>query len=122
MSQGDGCLSCSYGIEPGVLLPHLAGAVAERTELAAAWLCIRVRARAKQAACPACRCSSDRVHSRCGRRLADAAIGGRRVLIRLAVRRFFCGNRSCTCAETAPQPGQASDVVRGPRRDPYPVA
>jgi transposase len=33
---------------------------------------------------------SGRGHSRYGRRLADAAIGGRRVMIRLTVRRFFC--------------------------------
>jgi hypothetical protein len=31
------------------------------------------------------------VHSRHARRLADAAIGGRRVVIRLTIRRFFCG-------------------------------
>jgi len=35
------------------------------------------------------------VHSRYARRLADAAIGGRRVVIRLAVRRFFCPAPGC---------------------------
>ncbi len=38
---------------------------------------------------------SGRVHSTYGRRLADAPAGGHRVLIRLAVRRFFCGNPDC---------------------------
>jgi transposase len=95
LSQDDGCLSCQYGLELGILLPHLAGVIVEGTELAAAWLCIWARARAEQAACPACGCFSGRVHSRYGRRLADAAIGGRRVVIRLAVRRLFCGNPAC---------------------------
>ena len=44
---------------------------------------------------PAVRRSSERVHSSYERRLADAAIGGRPVVIRLAVRRFFCGNPDC---------------------------
>jgi transposase len=38
---------------------------------------------------------SGRVHSRYSRRLADAAIGGRQVEIRLGVRRFFCTARGC---------------------------
>ena len=75
----------------------------EKTELAVAWLCIWARARAEQAACPACGWSSARVHSRYGRRLADTAIGGRRVLIRLAVRRLFCGNPDCPVTTFAEQ-------------------
>ena len=46
-----------------------------------------------------------RVHSRYERRLADAAIGGRRVVIRLTVRRFFCACAACkrkTFAEQVP--------------------
>jgi transposase len=46
--------------------------------------------------------TSGRVHSRYSRRLADASIGGRRVMIRLTVRRFFCqapGCKSRTFAE-----------------------
>ena len=62
-----------------MLLPHLAGAVVEKAELAGARLCIWARARAEQAACPACGRFSVRVHSRYERRLADAAIGGRPV-------------------------------------------
>ncbi len=42
-----------------------------------------------------CGSVSGRVHSRYARRLADAAIGGRRVVIRLAVRRFFCACAGC---------------------------
>lgn len=45
------------------------------------------------------------MHSRYARRLADAAIGGRRVVIRLTVRRFFCACAGCkrrTFAEQVP--------------------
>ena len=58
-------------------------------------LLVLARARAGRAACPACGTASARVHSRYGRRLADLAIGGRRVVIRLAVRRFFCPAGGC---------------------------
>jgi len=87
----------------GVLLPHLAGTVAEKVELAGARLCIWARARAEQASCPACGRFSGRVHSRYQRRLADAAIGGRPVLIRLTVRRFFCPAPDCPVITFAEQ-------------------
>ncbi|WP_147403900.1 ISL3 family transposase [Nocardia panacis] len=47
------------------------------------------------AACPVCGTSSDRVHSRYERRLADRAVGGREVSIRLRVKRFRCMNHEC---------------------------
>jgi hypothetical protein len=53
------------------------------------------RAHAPEAACPKCGTTSGRVHSRYSRTLADAAIGGRQVEIRLAVRRFFCPASGC---------------------------
>jgi transposase len=46
---------------------------------------------------------SRRVHSRYTRRLADAAVGGQRVLIRLAVRRFFCDDAGCPARTFAEQ-------------------
>jgi transposase len=46
---------------------------------------------------------SSRVHSRYERRLADAAIGGQRVMIRLAVRRFFCDAPACPARTFAEQ-------------------
>jgi zinc-finger of transposase IS204/IS1001/IS1096/IS1165 len=39
--------------------------------------------------------ASARVHSRYQRRLADAAVGSRRVVLRLGVRRFFCEAPDC---------------------------
>ena len=105
LSQGSRCLSCQHGHGLEVLLPHLAGAFVEATELAGTLLCIRACARAESAVCPACGGSSRRVHSRYERRLADAAIGGRRVVIRLQVRRLFCDDPACaktTFAEQVP--------------------
>ena len=78
LSQGSRCLSCQHGHDLEVLLPHLAGVVVERIEPAGTLLCIRARARAGAAVCPACGRGSRRVHSRYERRLADAAVGGRR--------------------------------------------
>jgi transposase len=68
-------------------------------------VCIRACTRAGAAVCPACGSRSGRVHSRCERRLADAAIGGLRVMIWLQVRRLFCGEPGCkkrTFAEQVP--------------------
>jgi transposase len=48
---------------------------------------------------------SQRVHSRYARRLADAPLAGRRTMIRLTVRRFFCPAPACsprTFAEQVP--------------------
>ena len=69
--------------------------IVEKAELAELWLCIWARVRADQAVCPACGTTSGRVHSRYGRRLDDVAIGGRRVMILLTVRRFFCTDPGC---------------------------
>ena len=68
---------------------------AQRGGYTPAELCIWARNQAQQASCPACGRFSVRVHSRYRRRLADAAIGGRPVLIRLTVRRFSCPARDC---------------------------
>ena len=95
LSQGDLCLSCPGAVELGILLPHLAGVVIEEVAVAAGLLLVTARARAVMAACPKCGSGSGRIHSRYSRTLADAAIGGRRVEIRLAVRRFFCPAPGC---------------------------
>lgn len=79
----------------GVLLPHLAGVEIERVEVIGDGVLVDVSGRTVQADCPACRSWSRRVHSRYVRRLADTAVGGRKVLIRVKVRRFFCDNVSC---------------------------
>ncbi|MGW6860770.1 transposase family protein [Streptomyces xanthophaeus] len=69
---------------------------------------IRIAARciAATARCPGCGTVSVRVHSRYGRRLADAAVAGQETAIDLEVRRFFCDSTGCarkTFAEQADQ-------------------
>jgi len=95
LSQVNGCLSCQYGISVEWLFPHLSGVIVEAAELAAGRLCLWARARADHGVCPRCGQPSSRVHSAYERRLADVSAGCQRVLIRLAVRRFFCGNPQC---------------------------
>ncbi len=70
-------------------------------------------ARAEQAACPRCGRASGRVHSHYQRRLADAVIGGRRLVIRLQIRRFFCDGSDCSTRTFAEQiAGLTSRYVR----------
>lgn len=47
---------------------------------------------------------SSRVHSRYERRLADAAMAGTPVAIRLRVRRFFCDDQACPAVTFVAQP------------------
>jgi transposase len=49
----------------------------------------------EEGVCPRCGTGSARVHSRYRRRLADAALAGQAVTLRLRVRRFFCDNTCC---------------------------
>ncbi|WP_331459378.1 ISL3 family transposase [Saccharothrix sp. NRRL B-16348] len=69
--------------------------VVERVEPTSAgvriWACTTV----KTARCPSCGVRSDRVHSRYDRKLDDAPVAGRPVVLRLRVRRFFCDDQGC---------------------------
>jgi transposase len=78
-----------------LLLPHLAGVVAESAEEAGGRVLLRVRPAAEQAACPRCGQSSGRRHGGYPRRLRDVPAGGRDVVIWLAARRFYCLNPAC---------------------------
>lgn len=70
-------------------------------------------ARTSTATCPRCGRASARVHSRSQRRLADAAIGGRRVVLRLGVRRFFCDHTDCPARTFTEQlPGLTTRYAR----------
>jgi transposase len=101
-SQVSECLSCQHEISAERLLPHLGAVIVEAAELAGS-LCLHARVRADHAVCPRCGQASGRVHSTYGRRLADAPAGGQRVVIRLTVRRFFCGNPDCAAVTFAEQ-------------------
>ena len=56
-----------------------------------------VRARTPQdtAACPVCGVSSGRVHGYHWRTVADVPVDGRRVVVRVRVRRLVCPTRGC---------------------------
>jgi hypothetical protein len=107
-----------------MLLPHLAAVVVDHVQAGAACLWIWAHPQAEEAACRRCGASSRRVHSRYERRLADAAIGGRRVVIRLQVRRLFCDDPACarrTFAEQVPgltvRYGRKTALLAGVLRD-----
>jgi transposase len=96
-------LSCGSPCGLEVLLPHLAGVAVERVDHWPGLVCLSVRSRSEEGTCPRCQAVSCRVHSRYARRLADAAVGGQRVMIRLAVRRFFCDAADCPARTFAEQ-------------------
>ena len=86
-----------------MLLPHLAGVVAEAGELEEGRLRIWAHSGTDGANCRRCGQFSQRVHSRYRRRLADAPVGGHPVTLWLGVRRFFCGNAGCKAVTFAEQ-------------------
>jgi transposase len=88
----------------GVLLPHLAGMVVEKTVIAGDLVSCWVRAEAAGARCPGCGTWSQRVHDRYVRRLQDAAVGGRRVVLRLRTRLLACPDPECAKGTFAEQP------------------
>jgi len=96
-----------------MLLPHLAAVVVERIERGVAGLRLWARARGRKAACTGCGRGAGRVHSRYERRLADTAIAGAPVEIRLRVRRMFCDVVRCPVRTFAEQiPGLTSRYAR----------
>ncbi|MEU5849125.1 transposase family protein [Saccharopolyspora shandongensis] len=61
------------------------------------------RVAAEGGVCPSCGGQSWRVHSRYDRGLADVAVAGQPVLLRLQVRRFFCDDIDCPVRTFAEQ-------------------
>jgi hypothetical protein len=83
-------------LRPSSLVPH--GFVVEGTSSDGAGMLIAVRAVSRANACPGCGTSSERVHSRYRRRLADLPIAGQPVRLMVVARRFhrdavLCGRR-----------------------------
>ncbi|MFF4364466.1 ISL3 family transposase [Streptomyces sp. NPDC001604] len=78
------------------LLPCLAAVLVEQVRVEDGKLLVVARTRDGTAvACPDCGTPARRVHSRYRRRLADAGLGGRPVVIDLCVRRLFCDTARC---------------------------
>ncbi|MDT0549603.1 ISL3 family transposase [Streptomyces lonegramiae] len=83
--------------------PDVDGVVVDGVEVVEDTVRIDVHAGQRAVMCPACGTAASRVHSTYTRRLADRPIGGRRVVLRLTVRRFFCDNAVCKRRTVAEQ-------------------
>ena len=105
--------------ELGDLLPHLRGLVVEEIECTPSAVMMRARCWPSGAACLACGTWSSRVHSSYVRQVHDLPVGGRPVLIRLAVRRFLCQNAACKKVTFA---GQADGLTVRYQRWSVPLA
>jgi transposase len=77
------------------LFPHLAGLRLEQVTLDGETVTLHLAASARFARCPLCTRRSKRVQSVYHRTVADLPLAGRRLLLRLRVRRFRCGARRC---------------------------
>jgi len=94
-------------------MPHLSDVVIEGIHADGSGVRIDARARSRWGVCPGCEDGSARVHSRYRRRLADAPIGARVVVLGLRVRRSFCDNVACTRRTFVEQvPGLTSSHAR----------
>ena len=58
-------------------------------------LVVEVISTQSSATCPKCGCISEQIHSHYQRTVQDAPCAGQRVVLRLAVRKFFCRQPSC---------------------------
>ncbi len=80
------------------LFPHLAGLRLEHMTLDGETVTLHVAASARFARCPLCTRRSKRVQSVYHRTVADLPLAGRRLVLRLRVRRFRCDVRRCSRA------------------------
>jgi len=67
----------------------------EEVVIAEDLMIITARSGTRQAPCPGCGSLSERIHGGYHRRLADAAVAGRRTVVDLLVRRFLCPAAAC---------------------------
>jgi transposase len=77
------------------LFPPGAGLTVTSVTLTPNLIGIAAAARQSMANCPMCHCPSDRIHSHYIRTVADLPWQGRRVVLRVTVRRFRCRTASC---------------------------
>ena len=80
-------------LRPSSLVPS--GFVVEQTTIGSDRVTVTVRSAAAERACPACGARSKRIQSRYWRFAADLPLGGRRVDLRVLVRRFWCDAVLC---------------------------
>jgi transposase len=82
-------------MERSPFLPLPEGMVIGQVEIAAAQLTVEVISTQPFAPCPSCGSPSDHVHCQYQRTVHDVPCGGRRVVLRLCVRKFFCRVPTC---------------------------
>src|SRR5579859_2555777 len=82
-------------MERSPFLPLPEGMVIGQIQVTEAQLTVEVTSTQPSAACPGCGCSSEQIHSHYQRTVHDAPCVGRRVVLRLTVRKFFCRVPSC---------------------------
>src|SRR6266704_2628934 len=78
-----------------LLLPE--GVEVQAVCLSSTHLTIRLSTTSENACCPQCQALSQRIHSRYGRTLADLPCAGRRVVLKVTVRKFVCSMATCPC-------------------------
>ena len=79
----------------GTVFSGLSALVIEGVEDAGEAICVRARTRDGAVACPGCGTQTARVHGYYERTAADVPAGGRRVLVRVRVRRLRCPVPGC---------------------------
>ncbi|WP_063813708.1 ISL3 family transposase [Nocardia anaemiae] len=99
-----------------MLLPHLGDLLILDVRTEAGTVLVDAVVATPTARCSGCGTSSARVHSRYRRRLADAAVAGRKMVLRLMARRFFCVNTDCQ-AKTFAEQVDGLTVKRSRRTD-----
>jgi transposase len=82
-------------MERSPFLPLPEGMVIGQVEMTPTQLTVEVISTRPNAHCPACGNSSDAVHCRYQRTVRDVPCGGRSVMLRLGVRKFFCRTAAC---------------------------
>jgi len=82
-------------MERSPFLPLPEGMVIGQVEIAPAQLTVEVISTQPFARCPSCGSPSDHVHWKSRRTVHDVPCAGRRVVLRLCVRKFFCREPSC---------------------------
>ncbi len=82
-------------MEGSAFLPLPEGMHIEQVQITASQLTVIVRSTSATACCPGCGCPSEHVHSQYQRTVHDVPCGGRHVVLRLHMRKFFCLTLMC---------------------------
>jgi zinc-finger of transposase IS204/IS1001/IS1096/IS1165 len=94
----------------------LSALVIEDVEDAGDMICVRARTRAGAVACPGCGAETARVHEYRERTVADVPVDGRRVLVRVRVRRMRCPALNCKMQTSASRSRASWTITSGASR------